>query len=203
MQDSLFLPIPTPDLVGEEIRKNFDCDPVTQLTEIALTDLIRQYPLNTNPAHVLLKVVAINRLYNTNIFAVHDVARHITNLRIDSNLAQGTPDLVKRIAEVTIKDDVRNNYSFATKYCSWHNPEAYPIWDSYVDECLWAYKRQANFHDFKRQHLWDYPKFVEVVTAFQKQYGLDSLTFKEIDKFLWVKGYNLLKSRRAARLDQK
>jgi len=45
--------------------KRFDEE--NAVVEQALAELFRQYPTNDNEAHVLLKVVALNRLYSTNI----------------------------------------------------------------------------------------------------------------------------------------
>lgn len=179
---------PTAELV-EAACKQFDHD--NRIVEQALKDLFNQYPGNHCHPHVLLKVVAVNHLYATRILAVHDVASHIHQQAqdVDSALANGSPEIVDKIARVTlgINGKERNNYSFATKYCSWHNVASYPIWDSRVDKYLWSLQKQDRFATiFKRNaDLWEYPKFCEVMTAFRDRYGLGSFTFKEIDKFLW------------------
>jgi hypothetical protein len=183
--------IPTEDRVRSAC-KEFDEDNV--IVEQALKDLFNQYHRNDNQPHVLLKVVALNRLYSTNIFAVYDMARHIYQQApdIDSALANGSPEIVDKIARVTITTTGKNrtNYSFATKYCSWHNQASYPIWDSRVDRYLRAMRRTA-FAKFLSAHggLWNcYPEFVALMTAFRDCYSLGSFSFKEIDKFLWKYG---------------
>jgi hypothetical protein len=55
--------------------EKFDQD--NGVVEDALKTLFGHYHTNSDHHHVLLKVVALDRLYWTNIFAVHDVARHI------------------------------------------------------------------------------------------------------------------------------
>jgi hypothetical protein len=156
--------------------------------------LFNQFPGNSDLSHVLLKVVALNRLYSTQIFAVMNVAQliHRNAQDIDSALAVGSPQIVDKIARVTISASgkERRNLSFATKYCSWHNPEAYPIWDSRVDKYLWSLQKQDNFAPFFKTNadLWDYPKFREVIVAFRDRYDLGSFTFKDTDKFLWSEG---------------
>lgn len=129
-------------------------------------------------------------LYETQILAVDTVARHITSLvNIDSCLAAGSPEAVDLIAKVRLGDKVRNNFSFATKYCSWHNPTAYPIYDSNVDACLWCYMKQDRFTTFAHQDLYrSYPDFLPIVTAFRDFYGLNSFNFKQLDKFLYERG---------------
>lgn len=183
---------PTKELV-EAACEQFDRENL--ITEQALTDLFGQYPDNINHPHVLLKVVALNRLYSTNMFSVHDVASHIykQSQDIDAALAIGSPDIVDRIAPVTISTTakVRSNYSFATKYCSWHNQAAYPIWDSRVDRYFRSLRRQIPSPPFLKAtgYLWErYQEFVAIMTAFRDRYELNPLTFKQIDKFLYQHG---------------
>jgi hypothetical protein len=179
---------PTAELVNAACEK-FDRD--NFVIEAALNELFNQYHGNGILPHVLLKVVSLNRLYSTQILAVMDVASHIHEnaKEIDCGLSAGSPLVVETIGRVTIgiTGKQRYNFSFATKYCSWHNPAAYPIWDSRVDKYLYHLQRQDNFAPFFRTNsdLWDYPKFVEVMIAFREFYGLESFAFKETDKFLW------------------
>lgn len=188
---SVVLRTPTPELVVAAC-KEFDQENL--IVERALKDLFKQYPDNNDHSQVLLKVVVLNRLYSTQIFAVHDVARHIHQQArdIDSALATGSPEIVDKIARVTlsINGKKKNNYSFATKYCSWHNSASYPIWDSRVDRYVWSLQKRDRFSPFFKRNadLWDYPRFLEVMIAFRERYGLGSFTFKEIDKFLWSEG---------------
>ena len=42
--------------------------------------------------------------------------------------------IIRLEVRYNINGKKKNLYSFASKYCSHHNPEAYPIYDSYVDE---------------------------------------------------------------------
>jgi hypothetical protein len=129
------------------------------------------------------------------ILAVRDVASHICQQSqdVDAALAIGSPDIVDRIAPVTMSSTgkVRNNYSFATKYCSWHNPTKYPIWDARVNRYFLRLRCQNPSLPFPRPsgYLWDhYHEFLTLVTAFHDHYELGSLTFKQIDKFLYQEG---------------
>jgi hypothetical protein len=90
------------------------------------------------------------------------LANHIVELGIDPLLDKGSLEVVERIAQ----SGTKRYYSFATKYCSWHRPNVYPMWDRNVDECLWAYQKQDAFATFKRQQLTtQYQKHVDVVMA--------------------------------------
>ena len=167
--------------------KRFDEE--NAVVEQALAELFRQYPTNDNEAHVLLKVVALNRLYSTNILAVHDVARHIYQhaQEVDDALRVGSPEVVDLIANVTISatGKRRKCWVFATKYCNWHHPESYPIWDSRV--C--RYLRSLKGSPFTRPDDWTgYREFVDLMNQFRDFYNLGSFTFKNIDKFLYQYG---------------
>jgi len=183
---------PTRKLV-EEACARFDLENKT--AEEALTDLFGHYSSNNNNAHVLLKVIALDRLYNTHILGVYDVASHIylQSQGVDAALAIGSPGIVDRIAPVKMSSTgkVRINYSFATKYCSWHNPTAYPIWDARVNRYFLRLRWQNPALPFPRPsgYLWDqYHEFLTLVTAFRDHYELGSLTFKQLDKFLYQEG---------------
>ena len=184
------LPKPTIELVQKGCNA-FDIDPFTKLGEEALTQLKAKFPHNSEASHVLLKVIALDQRYSTriNYVDIDRFAHHIANLEIDEHIDQGSPCAVELIFDCP---PLPKYYSFATKFCSWHNPAAYPIYDHYVDECLWAYKKQDQFFGFHRQDLYEYEEFVKIVSAFQNHYGLDGLTFRDLDKFLWLTGKQLL-----------
>ena len=192
MKPSQIAPIlPTKDLVGTACQ---EFDEGNAIVEAALRELFQQYPNNDNEPQILFKVVILNRLYSTNIFAVYDMAHHIwrQGKDVDSALAKGAPEIVDQITHLTITATLkeRNNYSFATKYCSWHNDVAYPIWDSRVDRYLRSLRR-TDFVKFlpASGELWNrYPEFVTLISAFRNFYNLESFSFKEIDKFLWKHG---------------
>jgi len=158
------------------------------ITDKAIARLIQAFPYNNCLEDVLLKVAAINSLYATNIYAIVDVAKHIYELQIDSALLQGSIELVDKIATVKVGDKIRRNYSFASKYCSWHALHIYPIYDSFVDQILWAYQKQESFATFKREELLQYPRYREILNKFREYYGLKQFGYKDLDKFLWLYG---------------
>ncbi len=177
---------PTPEAVLHYGRRFDEEGPA--VADAALTELFGQFPRNDRLEHVLLKVTALNTLYGTGILAVHRVAEAIWQRRIDARLAEGAPELVNEIAPTEIKGKTRRNYSFASKYCHWHAPETYPIFDSVVERLLWDYCRQDRYADFRRGELWDYPHYKAIVEQFRRHYGLEPLNFKALDKFLWLYG---------------
>jgi hypothetical protein len=188
---------PTVDAV-RSADKNFDKE--NKIIEDALTGLFEHYPKNTKTSDVLLKVLTLNALYSTQIPLYSDriptvwkVVDHIVKLGIDPALERGSPDLVFSIARIEIdNNNVHFNYSFATKYCNWHKPEFYPIYDSRVDEYLWQLQNQHYIDHFERQDLKKYLIFKETVTKFRDSFLPERFTYKEIDKFLYYEGGNLL-----------
>jgi hypothetical protein len=189
--DSL-LPNPSAESVRTECDA-FDREASTRLAEDALRQLRECFPENVDSAHVILKVIALNRLYSARVLDKHIemVACGIAERRIDPLLVEGSPKAVELIIGCCSK---RRYYSFATKFCSWHNPEAYVIYDGNVNEALWRYKTRDKFSRFRRDDLYDYEQLASVIGAFEEHYGLQSFRSKEIDKFLWRIGDRLLNS---------
>ncbi|MGH9929871.1 MAG: hypothetical protein ACREA9_11695 [Pyrinomonadaceae bacterium] len=121
---------------------------------------------------LLLKVSALNDFYSTNIFDTYSVAKHILKKNIDQRLKVGDHSLVNELARVTIRGKQRNFYSFASKYCSHHFPDWFPIYDSYVEKMLLYYARADYFASFHKNDLKSYGSFVEIIRNFQSHYGL-------------------------------
>jgi hypothetical protein len=159
----------------------------------ALKSLFSAMPRNTDVGEVAVKLAALNGLYATNILAVTQVATHIASLDIDARLAAPEVDaaLIEDIARVTLKGKVRRNYSFATKYCSFHRPDLYPIYDRLVRDVLNTLLRQGEAFDaFGRGERWhaDYAIWNRSITKFRRHYGLEEFSLRDIDKYLWTVG---------------
>lgn len=159
------------------------------LQENALNKLFfKLCPKNTDVIDILLKASTLNDFYSTNIFSIYPVAKHICDLDIDARLKAGDVTLVEDIQYVTIGDREKNFYSFASKYCSHHNPLDYPIYDSYVDEVLRYFRNSDGFSDFQDSDLKDYIKFKGILIDFRAFYGLDKYNLKQIDQYVWLLG---------------
>jgi len=182
---SVRLKKPTKELV-EKYRREFEGK--NKQDEDAIKELFKIFPDNTDYKSVLLKSVLINTFYYTQIRAINIMARHIVELDIDACLRQGNLNVVDQIANLTIKtkkkEKKRRNYSFATKYCSFHQPDLFPIYDSIVDKILKAYQRQDKFSSQPLGDLKGYRRFKEVLEDFVKRYDLRGLGFRELDCFL-------------------
>lgn len=159
----------------------------------AIKKLFNSFPENKNIEDVLLKISVINDLYSTNILGTYKMAQHIHNLSIDKGLTKGDPLIVNKIASGHGITSRKNNreirfYSFATKYCNWHNIEEYALYDTYVEKTLIAYKMKDSFDSFTKSDLKNFPKFKQTIKNFIEYYNLSNINLKEIDKFLWMYG---------------
>lgn len=182
--------IPTPSIKEvDKYLKKWETMENYVLQENSLDKLFFQmYPNNIDINDILIKASSLNDFYSTNIFSIFSVAKHILYLDIDQRLKDGDTSLVNDIAKVTISGVNKNFYSFATKYCSHHNPLEYPIYDSYVDKVLNYFKNKDKFSNFTKDDLKDYPHFKNIILSFRKYYGLEEYNLKEIDKYLWQLG---------------
>jgi hypothetical protein len=159
------------------------------LQESSLTKLFHKtYPENKDIDDVLIKVCALNDFYSTNIFSPFSVAQHIVDLKIDNRLKENDTSLVNDIAQIVIKGTPKNFYSFATKYCSHHKPQDYPIYDNFVKKILMYFGTKDKFYPFGKENLKNYPVFKEILIQFRKYYRLEKYDLKELDKYLWLLG---------------
>jgi len=160
------------------------------LQEKALNFLFAEAcPRNDDMTHVILKVSALNDFYSTNIFDTYSVAERILSIKdFNERLKNADYSLVNEIAQVTINGKTKNFYSFASKYCSHHRPDLFPIYDSYVEKMLLFYDKNTRFMTCKKLDLKNYQKFVSTIKGFQEAYKLEKFSLRDIDVFLWQVG---------------
>jgi hypothetical protein len=172
----------------KEFRKKYFYE-----TDQALGMIFKSYPKNDNISQILAKVAMINQLYRTNIFDPFTVAKHIYNLgpTLDNELLNGSLTVIHEIAQVKFSSKTRHLYSFATKYCSWHYPEKYFIYDSYVEWLLWGYKKEYEFFDYKRSDTDIYEKYHNICLHFKIFFGLIQVSNKTLDEFLWLEAQRI------------
>jgi hypothetical protein len=157
--------------------------------ERALDKLFVKFPKNDNIEDILIKCSSLNDFYSTNIFDIHTVAQHILSSNIDKRLNDGDYTLVDTIACVWINGKKHFFYSFATKYCSHHQPEKYAIYDNYVEKVLITMKERDKFATFTREDLKkNYSIYMNAINAFQQRFGLTQYTIKQLDQYLWQLG---------------
>ncbi|MBR3281596.1 MAG: hypothetical protein IKI57_07190 [Clostridia bacterium] len=158
-----------------------------------LNHMFEKYPNNNDLNGILIKVTLLNTFYGTNIKDVYTVAKHILECNIDVSLNKGDEAIIDKIANVTFVD--KNNkqktmrlYSFATKYCSFHKPDFYPMYDSYLEKLLRYFRDEYKFDNFKTEDLKNYSKYKQILERFKKHYQINNYSVKEIDEYLWQLG---------------
>lgn len=182
------LPTPSSDQVEAYLEKWNKLE-IYHLQEAALNKLFFDLcPENKDLSDVLLKASTLNYFYSTNIFSIYPVAKHIVSLNIDKRLLDGDSSLVDIIQHVNVNGKEKNFYSFATKYCSHHNPLDFPIYDSYVDEVLRYFRKKDGFTEFADKNLRDYSSFKKTLIDFRLFYHLEAYDLKQIDKYIWQLG---------------
>ncbi len=145
-------------------------------------------PENKKIEEILIKVSALNDFYSTNIYSTFDIAEKILELDIDKRLKEGDSSLVSDIGHISISKKSRYFYSFASKYCSHHQPEMFPIYDRYVDKVLMYFKKKDKFDKFIQKDLKNYKRFKEIIVSFAKFYSIDEYGFKDLDRYIWQLG---------------
>lgn len=145
-------------------------------------------PDNKSIEDILIKCSSLNDFYSTNIFDIYSLAEHIRKLNIDKRLMDKDYSLVNDIANVEVSGKSHCFYSFATKYCSHHQPDTYAIYDSYVEKVLQSLNKREPFGNFKRNQMKDYNVYMNAIRSFQQYFGLNNFSIKQLDQYLWQLG---------------
>src|SRR5688572_26697003 len=119
------------------------------------------------------------------------------NLSIE--IASGNLSVVNDIKVLNAERAKRgtvNYYSFASKYCCQHNPEAFPIYDRRVREMLMYFQKLGELDTFAVEELKDYVRFVDVMKCFRERFGLEQVPWRWIDRLLWFMGTDAKKTKR-------
>ena len=176
-------------------RKDFDDTlnnrdillPDYALQEKVLADIFTKYPNNTTLAEVILKVNLLNAFYSTGILDVDTVARHIVTQHVDTDIQNGNVAVIDKIARVKHNGKCWNHFSFATKYCSFHQPQKFPIFDSFIAECFSQLSKNNYFQkEFSKNTIRnDYSDFKNFYDEFMTKQPALPQDYKEVDRYLW------------------
>ncbi|MBA7583605.1 hypothetical protein ES708_25552 [subsurface metagenome] len=186
-QDYIDIKLKNPNKITMEDRYPF--------ADEILENIFKKDRENINLSVIYQKVVLLNSLYYTNIFSTFDMTLHIKKDIKDfkNRINKGDPLLISEIANITIKNKNKNFYSFATKFCFWHNDKMYPIYDRFVAKILKEYSYN-NLYDFNCLgiDLKNYEKYRNVINNFCDYFNLPGeVRYRKIDKYLWQKGKEL------------
>jgi len=188
---------------AQKALKAYDKMEVYRIQEDILQRLKNDYPDHKSRAAVEVKVKLLNLLYSTYILATNRMTDHIFDIKnIDALLKKGEHSLVKQIASINIDNKNYDFYSFATKYCAYHNPDAFPIYDNIVASVFTKLFEDGNLEPYictrKKgvengysrtafaAKLRDYDFYIAVYNRFMELYGLKGkLTYRQVDAYLW------------------
>jgi hypothetical protein len=177
------------------------------LSDNAIEKLLKQIPLNQKIEDVLLKTTVIKTLYSTPIFDVINLSNHILSIKnIDDMLLKGDLSIVDKIrlghGIKTQGGKEYDFYSFATKYCSFHNPSKYPIYDNMVSDFIKSILLSTGMIKGKKAlDLKIYDIYKNTIDLILERFGVTIQDYKKIDMGLWVLSKYFYKNKRDSNKD--
>lgn len=146
---------------------------------ILINSFFNKHPKNIDLNIVAAKIALIDTTNSTHLsrykskLSLYDVSEIIIGIKdIDKRLKQGDIGLVEEIAKKTkIKYGI-NLFSFATKYCFYHN--------------VYVYKKDdySIFDNVVKDHLKDYNTQTRSVSAYKVDKWRKSINYKEFNKYI-------------------
>ncbi len=170
-----------------------------------ITRCLKEFPGNTNQSIVIMKVSLIDFTNSTHLSqhkgkcSVLQLSEIITGIdHIDERIAAGDPEVVNEIARCN--NNGVNLFSFASKYCCYHNcnlygRDDYSIIDTIVKEHL------PDYCDIKKTQLkaWQkefrYKDYNDFITKVLDDNGITTeFRRRKFDRFIWF--YNRMSSKK-------
>jgi hypothetical protein len=160
---------------------------IWRAADSALEALAQKFPGFKQEA-VLLKVVTINALYYTNVYALTRMAGHVESVMAKVEPVSSGPDLVDLIANLprtSSQKSPRKFLSFASKFAHFFiDSERFPILDSYSQMMIKLHLgRTANKINEDRP----YAAYVANFQHLRQQAGWTG-NARSLDRYLWVAG---------------
>ena len=183
---------PTRKIVKEYVDK-FD-DGVEGINKNIIDGFVSHY--GTSCDGIAAVSALINTLYSTHIGASDFAALTYGIFKIrelKNRLNAGDIALVSEIAGLlkTDNENKKEYISFASKFCAFHNEAKFPIYDRISREMLAKINKTQSFTERFNKDKIPYEKYVEIYNSFIKKFGLEELTYREVDKYLWSVGKEL------------
>ena len=159
------------------------------MQELDLMDYVANNPNNTDREIVRKKVYLLNRFYSTRV-PREEMVDHILKIdNIDIRLRNGDPNLVLEIAKID-----KTYYSFASKFCSMHQPAKFPIFDSLVWS-FFEYLGKCGFFSSKTYNLFKtvkvcpngYTNYITIYDEFLLKSNIKLFygTYRKVDAYIW------------------
>lgn len=163
--------------------------------EKIIHDVLNRFPKNDDINVIAMKIAVIDVTNSTqlsrykNKISLYEIANVILNIdNFDERVKNGDPELVNIISKSNGKI---NLFSFASKYCTYHNNEIYEkddysIFDSVVRRMLPKYSNISfsQIEKWRRNH--DYKSFNDSITILLDNNNIHiKFRKRKFDHFLW------------------
>lgn len=163
---------------------------------LIIREVLNAYPKHDDLNTIAMKIAVIDVTNSTHLsqyksqLSLYDLAKVILDIpAFDVRLAAGDPELVNIIAKNV---GAINMFSFASKYCTYHNVEVYhrddySIFDGIVKESLPNYVDGLSKHklDVWRSE-YNYVAFNECIGGLLEEYNIHiPFRRRKFDHFLW------------------
>lgn len=159
-------------------------------------DVLKRFPQNVDRELVAMKVALIDLTNSTHIsthikkIALSEIVELILSIRdFDARVSQGDPILVRQLAKSNGKI---NLFSFASKYCTYHNVEVYEqddysIFDSVVKNTLPNYVPRLTKSAIEEWRLnYNYGAFNNCIGELLERWNIHiPFRRRKFDYFLW------------------
>lgn len=159
-------------------------------------DCFNKYPENKDLNIIAMKIALIDVTNSTQLskhkskISLFELANFINNIpSFDLRIEQGDPELVSIIAK---NNGSINLFSFASKYCCYHNVEIYKkddysIFDSFVKSTLPFYCSKITEHKIETwRKTYDYLSFNNCIEMLLNQNNINvDFRRRKFDRFLW------------------
>lgn len=160
-----------------------------------IEDVLKKYPNNKTIEDVACKIAVIDFTNSTNLrqnkINLYTLAKIITSINFDAKVAKGDVSLVSDI----IQECPVKLYSFASKYCCYHNTflynrDDYSIYDSVVKKHLPEYATEK-LPASKWRKNFNYETFNQYIGDLLDEYGITAATEPQrrrlFDHYVWYK----------------
>ena len=162
-----------------------------------IEDVLKKYPNNKTIEDVACKIAVIDFTNSTNLrlsknkINLYTLAEIITSINFDARVARGDVSLV---SDIISKCPVKL-YSFASKYCCYHNTflynrDDYSIYDSVVKKHLPEYATEK-LPASKWRKNFNYETFNQYIGDLLDEYGITAATEPQrrrlFDHYVWYK----------------
>lgn len=165
-----------------------------------IEDVLKKYPNNKTIEDVACKIAVIDFTNSTNLrlyknkINLYTLAKIITSIDFDARVAKGDVSLV---SDIISRCPVKL-YSFASKYCCYHNTflynrDDYSIYDSVMEKHLPEYATEK-LPASKWRKNFNYETFNQYIGDLLDEYGITAATEPQrrrlFDHYVWYKNRN-------------